>query len=263
MNDERWTRLCERLEEIGPVAVAFSGGVDSSLLLAAAHDALGEQAVALTLVTPQMASWETREAQRLADRLGVRQRLVAMPLLERLRDNPPDRCYLCKQALFMRLRALADAEHLGQVVDGTNYDDLGGDRPGLRALRELGIRSPLAECRLTKADLRALSRERGLPTWDKSAYACLLTRLPHNTLVDESVLQGIEAAERWLIERGYRDVRVRCHGTLARIEIDRSQGARLLDVAQEVVDALRALGFEEVALDLCGYRAGTMDPPRT
>ncbi|MGE5153368.1 MAG: ATP-dependent sacrificial sulfur transferase LarE, partial [Bdellovibrio bacteriovorus] len=210
----------ERLRAIGPAAVAFSGGVDSSLLVALARDAYGDEALALTVAAPQMARWEVAEARELAGALGVRHRVVELPLLPAIRDNPPERCYLCKRALLRELGSVAALVGLTQLLDGTNRDDLGEHRPGLRALKELGVLSPLAECGFTKADVRALARRLGLPNWDKPAYACLLTRLPQGTPVTEETLRRIESAERCLIDLGYPGVRVRTHGDLARIELD-------------------------------------------
>lgn len=257
------TRLVDYLRTLGPSAVAFSGGVDSSLLVALAHEAYGEEALALTVAAPQMARWEIEEARQLARSLGVRHRVVDLPLLPAIRDNPPERCYLCKRALFRELRDLAAMAGLAGLLDGTNRDDLGDHRPGLRALRELGISSPLAACGLTKADVRALSRRLGLPTWDKPAYACLLTRLPHGTAVTEEALRRIETGERLLIELGYPGVRVRTHGDLARIEIDPAEHPRLLGEAGAIASRLQHLGYRHVTLDLLGYRSGSMNAAAT
>ena len=261
--DGAHTRLVDYLRALGPSAVAFSGGVDSSLLVALAREAYGEEALALTVAAPQMARWEIEEARQLAGSLGVRHRVVEMPLLPAIRDNPPERCYLCKRALFRELRSLAAVAGLAGLLDGTNRDDLGDHRPGLRALRELGISSPLAACGLTKADVRALSRRLGLPTWDKPAYACLLTRLPHGTPVTEEILRRIEAAERLFIELGYPGVRVRTHGDLARIEIDPAEHPRLLGEAGAIAARLQDLGYRHVTLDLLGYRTGSMNAVAT
>ena len=257
--DGKYARLIEHLRTLGPSAVAFSGGVDSSLLVALARDAYGEGTLALTVAAPQMARWEIEEARQLARSLGVRHRVVELPLLPAIRDNPPERCYLCKRALFRELRSVAALAGLVRLLDGTNRDDLGDHRPGLRALAELEISSPLAECGLTKADVRGLSRRLGLPTWDKPAYACLLTRLPHGAKVTEETLSRIEAAERLLIDLGYRGVRVRTHGDLARIEIEPEQHARLLAQAGTIAARLQGLGYRQVTLDLLGYRSGSMN----
>lgn len=257
--DEDRARLIEHLRAIGPAAVAFSGGADSSLLVALAREAYGDEALALTVAAPQMALWELEEARQLARSLGVRHRVVELPLLPAIRDNPPERCYLCKRALFRELLSVAALAGITRLLDGTNRDDLGDHRPGLRALAELGVLSPLADCGLTKSDVRALSRRLGLPTWDKPAYACLLTRLPHGSPVTEGTLRQIEAAERHLIDLGYRGVRVRTHGDLARIEIDPEQHPSLLTQAGAITAQLQRLGYRHVTLDLLGYRSGSMN----
>ena len=257
--DVTYSRLIEHLKGIGPAAVAFSGGVDSSLLVTMARDAYGDQALALTVAAPQMAGWEVEEAKQLARSLGVTHRVVELALLPAIRDNPTERCYLCKRALFRELLSVAALAGITGLLDGTNRDDLGEHRPGLRALRELGVLSPLADCGLAKADVRELSRRLGLPTWDKPAYACLLTRLPHGAHVTEEMLRRIESAERHLMDLGFRGVRVRSHGDLARIELDAAQHTRLLQEAQTIASQLQELGYRQVTLDLLGYRSGSMN----
>lgn len=261
--DVTYSRLIEQLKGIGPAAVAFSGGVDSSLLVALARDAYGDAALALTVAAPQMAGWEVEEARQLARSLGVSHRVVKLPLLPAIRDNPAERCYLCKRALFRELLSMAALAGLTGLLDGTNRDDLGEHRPGLRALRELGVLSPLAESGLTKADVRALARRLGLPNWDKPAQACLLTRLPHGVQVTEAMLRRIESAERHLMHLGFHGARVRTHGDLARIELDPAQHPRLLREAATIAAQLQGLGYRQVTLDLLGYRTGTMDAEPT
>ena len=261
--DVTYSQLIEHLKGIGPTAVAFSGGVDSSLLVAMARDAYGDQALALTVAAPQMAGWEVEEARQLARSLGVAHRVVELPLLPAIRDNPPERCYLCKRALFRELLSVAALAGLTGLLDGTNRDDRGEHRPGLRALRELGVLSPLADCGLTKADVRALARRLGLPNWDKPPYACLLTRLPHGIPVREEMLRRIESAERHLMDLGFQGARVRTHGDLARIELDPAQHPRLLREAATIATRLQEVGYRQVTLDLLGYRTGSMDAEPT
>lgn len=256
-----YQRLLALLREPRSIAVACSGGLDSGLLLAAAHEALGERVVALTAVTPYMASWEIAEARELTTLIGVRHRLLELPMPVAIVNNPPDRCYRCKRELFAQLKTIAAEEECAWLADGTNRDDLDDYRPGMRALAELGVRSPLLEAGLGKAEIRRYARALNLPVWNKPAFACLLTRLPHDTAVRPELLRRVEAAERALLTLGFGRVRVRCHDDLARIELDRAEHVRLLDeaIAEQVVAALRECGFRHITLDLQGYRMGSFN----
>jgi len=256
-----YDRLLERLRGFKTVSVAFSGGADSALLLAAARDTLGDRVLALTAVAPYMVRQEVADALALAGELGVRHQLVELPMAEGMDDNPPERCYLCKRALYGQLIAVAQAEGFAPVLDGSNVDDLQDYRPGLRALGELGIRSPFLECGIGKAEVRRLAKALGLPTWRKPTNTCLLTRMPFGRKVTMETLQRIEEAERLLLARGYDWVRVRCHGELARIEVAAGSRARLLDEADAIIAGLEALGFRYVTLDLRGYQLGSMNVP--
>lgn len=256
-----YQRLQAILRGMESVAVACSGGLDSSLLLAAAQIALGERVVALTVVTPYMATHEIAAAKALTALLGVRQRVLELPIPAEIAHNPPDRCYHCKRALFEKLQAVAIAEGCVWLADGSNRDDLQDYRPGMQALRELAIRSPLLEAGLGKDEIRRYARALNLPVWNQPAQACLLTRLPHGTEVDEKQLRQVEAAEQALRDLGFNAVRVRCHADLARIELDRADQARLLDAARadQVTAALTGCGFRYVTLDLQGYRMGSFN----
>jgi len=260
---DRYGVLLRELRGMGCAAVAFSGGVDSSFLLHAAREALGGGVLAVTFAAPYSPRAEIAGARDMAISLGVNHHVVETPVPEAVRENPPDRCYLCKRALFGRLRALAAEQGIEHVLDGTNLDDLDDYRPGLRAVRELGVRSPLLDARLTKRDIRDLSREFGLPTWDLPAGACLLTRLPHGTFVDEGELERIDRGEHFLKSIGFRQVRLRSHGSLARIELPpESIGACLDPEVRGGIDAeLKSLGYAHVAVDLGGYRMGGMNLP--
>ena len=259
MDDAVFARLRACLSELKTAAVGFSGGADSTLLLAVARDVLEGRVLALTAVTPYMVRQEIAEALRLAEHLGVRHQLVEIPMPEGMASNPADHCYLCKHALYNLLKEEAVAAGFPQVLDGSNVDDKRDFRPGMRALRVLGIRSPFMELGIGKDTIRGVARDLGLPVWSKPTNACLLTRLPFGRSINMAELQRIEEAERFLLERGYDWVRVRQHGNLARIEVDPSQRARLLDDAQDVIANLKGLGFRHVTIDMEGYQLESMN----
>lgn len=251
--------LIEHLEGLGASAVAFSGGADSTLLLALLRRHLGrEQVIALTAVTPYMVRQEIGDAVALTSKLDVRHELVEMPMPEGMEVNPTDRCYRCKRAMYSHLRASAADYGFSNLVDGSNTDDADDQRPGLRALRELGIRSPFIEVGIDKAAVRQIAREMDLPTWYKPTNACLLTRIGFNVRFSMDQLQRIEEAERFLLELGYTWVRVRCHGDVARIEVAPVQRERLLTDAATVIEGIQRFGFRYVTMDLAGYQSGSM-----
>ena len=256
-------RLLKLLRGLSSVAVACSGGLDSSLLLAAARLALGEKVLALTVATLYMVAHEIAQARQLTETLGVRHRVLELPMPAEIADNPPDRCYRCKRALFAELKKVAAEEGLAWLADGSNRDDLADHRPGMRALRELEVRSPLLEADLGKAEIHRYARALNLAVWDKPASACLLTRLPHGTEIRPDQLRRVEAAESVVRALGFNTVRVRCHADLARIEVDRAEQARLLNesVAGAVVAGLTGCGVRYVTLDLQGYRMGSFNAP--
>lgn len=262
--EQKYQRLQEILRQSVSVAVAFSGGVDSTFLLSAAWDTLGEKALAITAVTAALPQQEQLVAEGFCAQLGVRQRIYALDVLSlpAFQKNPPDRCYHCKKALFQGMLALAQAEGISTLVDGSNVDDQGDYRPGMRALRELGVQSPLLAAGLTKADIRTLSRRFGLPTWNQPSAACLASRVPYGEAITEKKLTLVEAAERFLSGLNLGQLRVRLHGgNLARIEVAPEQLERVLAHRTEITKTLTELGCVYVTLDLKGYQTGSLNQP--
>ncbi len=258
---KRYQELKHVLHSLGRVLVAFSGGVDSALLAAAAYEVLGSDALAVTAVSASLPGRELKDAQDLAQQIGIRHLLIETGELSdpRYANNPPDRCYFCKDTLYTRLQALADAESIQWICNGANVDDLGDFRPGERAALEHRVRSPLREAGLNKIHIRELARQMGLSAWDKPAMACLSSRVPFGLNITPEKLYQIEASENILHDLGYRQVRVRHHGDLARIEVEPAERSRLLEQAEEISEQLRQFGFSFITIDLTGYRRGSLN----
>ena len=255
--------LRERLRGVGSAVVAFSSGVDSTFLLRVVHEELGKHVVAVTARSHSFPKRELDEAAAFCRTEGVRHVVIDSEEMDILgfAENPPDRCYHCKKELFSKLLAFAHENGLAAVLEGSNLDDDGDYRPGRRAIRELGILSPLHDVGLTKAEIRTLSREMGLPTSDKPSFACLASRFPYGERITAEGLARVEKAEQWLLDAGLglTQLRVRTHGDMARIEVPPDDIPRLAARAAEIAAAFKEFGFAYVTLDLRGYRTGSMN----
>jgi uncharacterized protein len=261
--EHRVTQLRALVRSLGSCVVAYSGGVDSSVVLKVAHEELGARALAVIGRSATYAESELTQALAQARALGIEPRVLATAELDdpRFVNNPSNRCYFCKGELYGKLAEMARAEGLGAVLDGTNADDLADHRPGRRAAQEQAVRSPLAECGLTKQDVRALATQLGLPSADKPAMPCLSSRFPYGTRITEAQLAQVEEGEGWLRARGFRDVRLRHHGSVARLELETHELLRLTQdpLRAECVAFFKRLGFAYVALDLQGFRSGSLN----
>lgn len=259
----KFEKLKKNIKDMGPFILAYSGGADSTFLLKAGYDVLGKKIIAVTARSETYPDAELQEAVTLAKTIGSRHEVIKTEELD-IHDfvsNPPNRCYYCKKELFAKLAGIAKKENIKWICDGTNIDDLKDIRPGRQAAKEFGIRSPLLDAGLTKEDIRCLSRELGLPTWDKPQLACLSSRIPYGEKITKENLSKIEEAEKFISLLGFKSFRVRAHGNLARIEVEGADIGRFnqKDIRNKINDKLRSLGFVYITLDLEGYRSGSMN----
>ncbi|MFH1421541.1 MAG: ATP-dependent sacrificial sulfur transferase LarE [Planctomycetota bacterium] len=259
----RINKLHKILSEMESAVVAFSGGVDSSLLLSFACEIIGDRVLAVTAVSPTYPNDELRIAKQIAKKTGVELVVINTNELKdkRFSENPPDRCYFCKLNLFSKLRDIAKRNKIKHILDGSNIDDMKDYRPGRKAAKEFNVRSPLQEAGLTKKDIRQLAKKRDLPNWNKEPLACLASRFPYKAVINAADLKQVDNAEKFLRQLGFTNIRVRHHGTVARIEVSDNQITKLSKpvVRKKVTENLRKFGYEHITVDLQGYRTGSFN----
>lgn len=262
MPQAKYDKVKDILRSMKSVVVAYSGGVDSTLLLKAALDALGpERVLAVTAASETYPTREMQEAVRIAEQLGAKHRIIQTSELNipGYKENTPNRCYFCKQNLFQHLQVYLEKEGYEHIVYGLIADDMGEHRPGYKAAIEQGVRGPLQEAGLYKSEIRELSKQLGLPTWDKPSFACLSSRIAYGEMITQEKLTRVDRAESFIMSLGIRQVRVRTHGQIARIEVEAGDMAKLLEHREEIINALTSYGYTFVTLDLGGYKSGNLN----
>jgi len=262
IKNEKFDNLLSYLKNLEKVVIAFSGGVDSSFLLAASKIALKENVTGITIDSPALPRYELEDAISIANNVGVKHVIIKSDeIADEVKSNPVNRCYFCKKNEFGSIKEEASKIGIQYVLDGANADDLNDYRPGMKATGELKILSPLLENKISKAEIREFSKALDLPTWDKPAYACLFSRIPYEHEIKLEDLEKVEKSEKFLIDKGFRTVRVRCHDDLARVEVSKSDRSKILEepLATEIVTTLKSYGFKFVTLDIQGYRIGSFN----
>ena len=262
IDNNKYKNLISHLTDLGKIAVAYSGGVDSSFLLAVSRIAVGDNAVGITIDSPALPRYELEDAKKTAAIIGTRHIVVEAPDIEKeVKKNPVNRCYFCKKLEFGSVVEEALKLGITNVIDGSNADDINDFRPGMKATREMNVTSPLLQLGITKSEVREFSKLLNLPTWNKPAYACLFSRIPYGSEIKPEDLMKVEKSEKFFIDKGFRTVRVRCHDTIARIEVLKDELESLFrePLRSEINSALKSFGFNYVTIDIEGYRMGSMN----
>ena len=260
---EKYKKLQNNIKNLEKAVIAFSGGVDSTLLAKVCYNILGENALAITAIAPFHSKREIEDAIKIANEIGIRHKTIKFDMcdIEDFKYNPWDRCYICKRKIFSKIKEIAHENGISSVLDGSNVDDVMDYRPGLKALRELSVKSPLKDADMTKSDIRQLSKDLGLSTWDKPALACLATRIPYGEEITKIKLKMIEESENYLENIGFKQFRLRYHGNLARIEVAPDERTKLFDLElmDKISNELKKIGFTYVTIELSGYKTGSMN----